>query len=147
MNFPAKLSSDDPAYIQVCRDLSATQLEALQIFCTKHHQYGAGNIAGFGPDGVLSRMRDDKLNRIQSADSDTPGDSIADNHLDASNYMIIRLMLLRKQWPLPTPIEQSANLLKQALAAVERLHEHCLVNKLDFEFEMSAIQLKETLEV
>jgi hypothetical protein len=116
---PAILASDEPEYVKTCQDFYNTQLEALQIFCTKHHQYGPGNIAALGPDGVLSRMEDDKLSRIKHARADesdcnvAPGDSTADAHLDAANYMIIRLMLLRNQWPMPGKREQLQNLYRQ----------------------------------
>ncbi len=143
--FPARLLSDDIGYVHVCKTFYATQLEALQVFCIKHHQYGPDNIAALGPDGVLSRMRDDKLSRITHTDSDTPGDSIADNHLDASNYMLIRLMLLRKQWPLPTPVEQSANMLTQIVAALDALETFCNTFDLVFEYDAAIEQIKERL--
>jgi len=144
---PAELSSVDPDYIAVCRDFYNTQLEALQIFCDKHYQYGPNNIAALGISGVLSRMRDDKLNRLDHPDATLSGDSISDCHLDASNYMIIRLMLIRRQWPLPTLIEQARNLEQQAMAAVEALRVFCLTHDAPGIYEDAGKKLRGVIDL
>ena len=55
-NFPETPESDSPEFTAVCNAMRRTMAEAFVIFCHKQQQYGPGNIALLGPDGVLDRV-------------------------------------------------------------------------------------------
>ena len=141
MELPVILKAHDPSYVKVVEDFYATQLEALQVFANKHAQYGPANVASIGFSGVLSRVKNDKLERLAHSDSTTPGDSILDNCLDTSNYGVMMAMLHRGQWPMPSPETQAENLLNQAQLAIANLKGYYENMGLSDQMETAFLQL------
>ena len=145
MTLPIPLKSSDPSYVKVVEDFYATQLEALRVFANKHAQYGPANVAAIGFSGVLSRVKNDKLERLAHSDSTTPGDSILDNCLDTSNYGVILAMLYRGQWPMPSPETQIENLLNQAQLAIASLKGYCDDMGLSIQLDAALLELQKEL--
>jgi len=111
--------------------MDTVYLEMRKIMTSKQKLRGPGNIDNQGLLGVVTRMRDDKLERIMKsvksqATRDTlindgvplefvnkyyplldvseghAEDTLEDDLLDVANYSIICLMVLRGIWGLPT---------------------------------------------
>lgn len=96
--------------------------ELLDLLVERQAKYGATNIEQQGLYGVLVRIRDDKISRIQRAlngriehgrvvldDIDVggeEGDTLEDAYKDLANYAVISLMLLRGQWGYPLRADQ-----------------------------------------
>src|SRR3990172_6694325 len=91
--------------------------ECFDLLVASQVKYGPKNVEQQGLYGLLVRMRDDKLNRIQRAlngsivngqivldDIDLTGeegDTLEDAYKDLANYAVISLILLRGEWGKP----------------------------------------------
>ena len=89
--------------------------EAFDLLVERQRKYGPDNIISLGPLGVLSRVKDDKLQRVKRSlngsvvhgevilDEPTHFDdeSYEDALLDIANYALIMLALHRSLWGLP----------------------------------------------
>lgn len=91
--------------------------ELLDLLVDRQAKYGSTNIEQQGLYGVLVRIRDDKISRIQRALNGRiehgqiildeidltgeEGDTLEDAYKDLANYAVISLMLLRDQWGYP----------------------------------------------
>lgn len=95
--------------------------ELLELLVERQAKYGATNIEQQGLYGVLVRIRDDKISRIQRAlngriehgrvvldgidMTGEEGDTLEDAYKDLANYAVISLMILRHQWGYPLRAE------------------------------------------
>jgi len=95
--------------------------ELLELLVERQAKYGATNIEQQGLYGVLVRIRDDKISRIQRAlngriehgrvvldgidMTGEEGDTLEDAYKDLANYAVISLMILRQQWGYPLKAE------------------------------------------
>ena len=72
----------------------------LAMFDAKQKDYGSGNIAKFGLDGVLIRMSDkiERLIHLRNKGADPLNESVKDSYLDLSIYGMIALMCLDGEW-------------------------------------------------
>jgi hypothetical protein len=74
--------------------------EVVKVLTTRQHDYGQGNILGFGEKGIVVRIWD-KVNRLKNLLWDTEdepkGERVEDTFTDLAGYSIIAL-LLRKGW-------------------------------------------------
>ncbi len=70
-------------------------------FCAKQRDYGRGNIAKFGAQGVLVRASDkiERLINLQRRGVDPANESVADSWQDFAVYGIIGMMCLAGEWP------------------------------------------------
>jgi hypothetical protein len=91
--------------------------ECFDLLVERQKRYGSRNIDQQGLYGVLVRMRDDKLSRIQRSFngevrhgeivlndidmSGEEGDTLEDAYKDLANYAVISLLLLRGLWGKP----------------------------------------------
>jgi hypothetical protein len=94
--------------------------EAFEILVERQNKYGSENISSQGVYGVVTRIGDDKLNRIRRAlngkvvngriilDPIPEGestDTFEDAALDIANYALITLGLHRGLWGRPLEME------------------------------------------
>lgn len=75
--------------------------DIVKLIAKKQHDYGHGNILGFGEMGVAVRVWD-KVNRLKTLlvdrkGQDSTGEAVEDTWTDLAGYAIIALML-RKGW-------------------------------------------------
>ena len=72
----------------------------LATFDAKQKDYGSGNIAKFGLDGVLIRMSDkiERLIHLRSQKTSPANEAIKDSYLDLSVYGIIAMMCWDGVW-------------------------------------------------
>tara|TARA_R100000008_G_scaffold86679_1_gene80853 strand:- start:16450 stop:16821 length:372 start_codon:yes stop_codon:yes gene_type:complete len=81
-------------------DFVRSMKDAVATFDAKQKDYGSGNIAKFGLDGVLIRMSDkiERLIHLRNQKTDPVNESVEDSYLDLSIYGIIALMCLDGVW-------------------------------------------------
>ena len=98
--------------IELEREWLRIAQEIFSIFCKKQHDYGPSNIAMGGVRGVILRTSD-KIARLWeltglkdlvsgrnfSVKSPDVDESLEDTLIDAADYPIIALMVLRGKWP------------------------------------------------
>lgn len=74
--------------------------ELTLIFRSKQYDYGSGNIAKFGIDGVLVRMSDkiERLINLQSRNTPPQNETVKDSYSDLAVYGVIALMCLDGVW-------------------------------------------------
>ena len=83
--------------------------EIVKVLAERQHDYGQGNILGFGEKGILVRIWD-KVNRLKNLlwdkEGEAKGERVKDTFVDLAGYSIIALMLRRGWFILPLQIEQ-----------------------------------------
>ena len=81
-------------------DFVRSMKDAVTTFDAKQKDYGSGNIAKFGLDGVLIRMSDkiERLIHLRSQKTSPANEAIKDSYLVLSVYGIIALMCLDGVW-------------------------------------------------
>jgi len=79
--------------------------EMLDLLCRKQHDYGHGNILGFGMIGVAVRMNDKiaRLENLTTLDTDAANESLIDTWTDIVGYAVIAGMLLVNTFELELP--------------------------------------------
>ena len=95
--------------------LDAVLAEMRAVMVSRQDKYGPDNILRQGILGVLTRVQDDKIERIKGALNGTvvrgrvfldpipegdDDDTFTDGVIDAANYLVIMLMLYRRWWGL-----------------------------------------------
>jgi len=100
-NWDLRVGAGESGDLELEQSMLMRFLLRFQMFCTKQHDYGPGNIALAGEMGVAIRMQD-KIQRLL-----TPGvkanESRRDSWMDLGNYADIGLLVLDKKWPQETP--------------------------------------------
>lgn len=84
--------------------------EMRAVMIDRQRKYGHGNISTCGLPGIAVRLSD-KAARLRHAwlsgkGSDVSDESVADTLIDAANYAVIGLMLMRGEWNLPYEEEE-----------------------------------------
>lgn len=95
-NFATGASGD----IEIERAFLRRMGEMYDTFCRKQRDYGRGNIAKFGENGVLVRVSD-KVERLinLSNRADAPmNESVDDSWLDVATYGVIGMICRRGEW-------------------------------------------------
>lgn len=84
------------------REAAQVLLEYLVVFDQKQHDYGPGNIARFGEQGILVRSSD-KLERLinladRGEDPSVSGEAVDDTWQDLMGYALIAQLVRRGMW-------------------------------------------------
>lgn len=74
-----------------------------ELICSKHHDYGDGNILTFGMQGVFVRLSDkcERLKNLTRGDIAPRNESLVDTYLDIVGYTVIATMLKAETFELP----------------------------------------------
>jgi len=75
-------------------------LENVALLNRKHHDYGPGNIAATGEQGVVTRIADKSARLIQLVMKNLgpANETVEDSYADISNYGLIGQLLRRNLW-------------------------------------------------
>lgn len=73
-------------------------LEINDMMVGRHAKYGPGNIAEFGPLGILVRMSD-KFSRLKNGQENHDDETVENTLDDVIGYALIWKLWLRKEWP------------------------------------------------
>ena len=73
-------------------------VEINDMMTGRHAKYGPGNIAEFGPLGILVRMSD-KFSRLKNGQENHDDETIENTLDDVIGYALIWKLWLRKEWP------------------------------------------------
>lgn len=72
--------------------------ELVDMMEGRHRKYGPGNIAEFGPLGILVRLSD-KFARLRAGQENFDDETVENTLDDVIGYALIWKLWLRKQWP------------------------------------------------
>ena len=94
---PDEASHEDMRYV----DALVRKLEEyVNLFYSKHRDYGPNNIATFGEVGVVVRLSDkmERLKNLIRNGTDPNNESLRDTALDILGYAAILLMVMDGDW-------------------------------------------------
>lgn len=89
----------DPVNVPDVGEALSRQLDGIHdLMMGRHAKYGPGNIAEFGPLGILVRMAD-KFARLKAGQSNFDDETVANTLDDVIGYALIWKLWLNGEWP------------------------------------------------
>lgn len=102
------LGAGKAALIELRDEHTFSSEQFLGLMSKKHHDYGPGNILGFGIPGIHIRLHD-KVCRYQSLEKRgshaVDGESLFDTLVDILGYSVVALMVLDDTFELPLSLD------------------------------------------
>ena len=97
--YPQRYEAEKKSSVVSFEDhLENVLVEINDMMVGRHEKYGPGNIAEFGPLGILVRMSD-KFSRLKNGQENHDDETVENTLDDVIGYALIWKLWLRKEWP------------------------------------------------